>query len=105
LREDHATARHLYAIAPGLRRAESIADNSGRQYPQPSAANRQCDQFARDAIEFWVSTMADHVGASAAKLTPVCELIRAHVFAADCIHGDDTTVPALAKVKTRTGGF
>jgi Transposase IS66 family len=31
------------------------------------------------------------------------ELIKAHVFARERIHGDDTTVPVLAKVKTRTG--
>jgi hypothetical protein len=47
--------------------------------------------------------MADHVGASAATLMPLYELIKAHVFAAERIHGDDTTVPVLAKVKTRTG--
>ena len=50
-----------------------------------------------------VSTMADHVGACAAALTPLYELIKAQVFAAERIHGDDTTVPVLAKVKTRTG--
>jgi hypothetical protein len=47
--------------------------------------------------------MADHVGACAATLMPIYELIKAHVFAAERIHGDDTTVPVLAKVKTRTG--
>ena len=31
------------------------------------------------------------------------ELIKAHVFAAERLHGDDTTVPVLAKIKTRTG--
>jgi transposase len=46
--------------------------------------------------------MAD-VGACAAVLTPLYELIKAHVFAAERIHGDDTTVPVLARVKTRTG--
>jgi hypothetical protein len=34
---------------------------------------------------------------------PLCELIKAHVFAAERIHGDDTTVPVLAKGKCRTG--
>jgi transposase len=34
---------------------------------------------------------------------PLYELIKAHVFAAERIHGDDTTVPVLAKVKTRLG--
>jgi transposase len=47
--------------------------------------------------------MADHVGACAATLRPLYELIKTHVFAAERIHGDDTTVPVLAKVKTRTG--
>ncbi len=36
-------------------------------------------------------------------LLPLHELIKAHVFAAARIHGDDTTVPVLAKVKTRLG--
>jgi transposase len=34
---------------------------------------------------------------------PLNEVIRAHVFAAERIHADDTTVPVLAKTKTRTG--
>jgi transposase len=43
------------------------------------------------------------VGAAAATLMPLVEAIRTHVFAAERIHGDDTTVPVLAKGKTRTG--
>ena len=34
---------------------------------------------------------------------PLVETIRRHVFAAERIHADDTTVPVLAKGKTRTG--
>ena len=34
---------------------------------------------------------------------PLYELIKAHVFAAERIRGDDTTVPVHAKVKCRTG--
>jgi hypothetical protein len=49
------------------------------------------------------AAVADHVSACAATLRPLSELIKAHVFAAERIHGDDTTVPVLAKVKTRTG--
>ena len=40
---------------------------------------------------------------AAATLMPLVEAIRAHVFAAERIHADDTTVPVLAKGKTRTG--
>jgi transposase len=34
---------------------------------------------------------------------PLVEAIRAHVFAAERLHADDTTVPVLAKEKTRIG--
>jgi transposase len=50
-----------------------------------------------------VSTLADWVGAAAATLMPLVDVIRAHVLAAERIHADDTTVPVLAKGKTRTG--
>jgi transposase len=73
------------------------------KYANHQPLNRQSEQYAREGIELSVSTMADHVGACAAALMPLCELIKAHVFAGERIHGDDTTVPVLAKVKTRTG--
>jgi hypothetical protein len=47
--------------------------------------------------------LADWVGAAAATLMPLNEAIRTHVFAAERIHADDTTVPVLAKGKTCTG--
>lgn len=65
--------------------------------------NRQSAAYAREGIDLPVSTLADWVGACAATLTPIVELIRAHVFAAERIHADDTTVPVLAAGKTRTG--
>lgn len=40
-----------------------------------------------------------------AVLSPLTELIRRHVFAAERVHGDDTTVPLLAKGKTITARF
>ena len=36
-------------------------------------------------------------------LQPLYRLIEAHVLAAERLHGDDTTVPILAKGKTVTG--
>jgi transposase len=65
--------------------------------------NRQSVVYAREGIDLDVSTLADWVGAAAATLMPLVEVIRAHVFAAERIHADDTTVPVLAKGKTRTG--
>jgi transposase len=65
--------------------------------------NRQSAVYAREGVDLDVSTLADWVGAAAATLMPLVEAIRAHVFAAERIHADDTTVPVLAKGKTRTG--
>jgi transposase len=65
--------------------------------------NRQSAAYAREGIDLGVSTLADWVGACAATLMPLVETIRAHVFVAERIHADDTTVPVLAKGKTRTG--
>jgi transposase len=65
--------------------------------------NRQSASYAREGIDLDVSTLADWVGAAAATLMPLIEAIRTHVFAAERIHADDTTVPVLAKGKTRTG--
>jgi transposase len=65
--------------------------------------NRQSGVYAREGVDLDVSTLADWVGAAAATLMALVEIIRAHVFAAERIHADDTTVPVLAKGKTRTG--
>ena len=62
--------------------------------------NRQSETYAREGIDLPLSTLADHVGACAAVLAPLADLIRAHVMAADRIHGDDTPVALLAKGKT-----
>jgi transposase len=65
--------------------------------------HRQSATYAREGIELDVSTLADWVGASAATLMPLVSSIRTHVFAAERIHADDTTVPVWAKNKCRTG--
>ena len=65
--------------------------------------NRQSQSFAREGIELDTSTLADWVGACTASLAPLTELIRRHVLSGERLHGDDTTVPVLAKNKTVTG--
>ena len=64
---------------------------------------RQSTTYAREGIELDVSTLADWVGASAATLMPLVEAMRGHVFAAERLHADDTTVPVLDTGRTRTG--
>ncbi|MBF8257289.1 MAG: IS66 family transposase [Anaerolineales bacterium] len=65
--------------------------------------NRQSDGYRREGVDIDTSTLADWVGACAAVTMPLVELIRRHVLAAARIHGDDTTVPVLAKERTITG--
>src|SRR5919199_5779640 len=70
-------------------------------HPQP--LNRQAERYAREGVPLSLSTLADQVGAGCAVLEPLLRRIEAHVFAAERLHGDDTTVPVLAKGKTDTG--
>jgi hypothetical protein len=46
--------------------------------------------------------LADQVGAATFALMPLYRLIEAHVLAAERLHGDDTTVPVMAKGKIDT---
>ena len=93
----------FHAIARGFAGPSLLAMMLVEKYANHQPLNRQSEQYAREGITLSVSTMADHVGACAATLMPLHELIKAHVFAAERIHGDDTTVPVLAKDKCRTG--
>ena len=65
--------------------------------------NRQSARFKAEGIDLPVSTLADQVGHGTFALKPVFDLIEAHVLAAERLHGDDTTVPILAKGKCSTG--
>jgi len=93
----------FHPIARGYAGPSLLAMILIAKYANHQPLNRQCEQFDREGIEIPLTTMADHVGACAATLMPLYELIKAHVLAAARIHGDDTTVPVLAKIKTRTG--
>jgi transposase len=73
------------------------------KFAQHQPLNRQSERYRREGIDLSVSTLADQVGACTAVLTPLHGLIEAHVLAAERLHGDDTTVPILAKAKTITG--
>ena len=69
----------------------------------PSRAGAPGRAFAAEGIALDVSTLADWVGRACATLAPLQERIRAHVLGAKRLHGDDTTVPVLARKKTVTG--
>ncbi len=73
------------------------------KFGQHQPLNRQSERYAREGVELSLSTLADQVGACAAALRPLQALIEAHVLSAERLHGDDTTVPILAKGQTETG--
>ena len=73
------------------------------KYGQHQPLNRQAERYAKEGVPLSLSTLADQVGAGCAVLEPLLKRIEAHVFAAGRLHGDDTTVPILAKGKTDTG--
>jgi transposase len=72
------------------------------KYGQHQPLNRQAERYAREGVPLSLSTLADQVGACCTVLQPIHERISAHVLAAERLHGDDTTVPVLAKGKTVT---
>jgi transposase len=72
------------------------------KYGQHQPLNRQAGRYAREGVELSLSTLADQVGAVTAALAPLHALLKAHVMAAERLHGDDTPVPLLAKGKTET---
>jgi len=92
-----------HPIARGRAGPKLLAHILFAKYGLHLPLNRQSDVYHREGIDLDVSTLADWVGATAATLMPLVEVIRDHVFAAERIHADDTTVPVLAKGKTRTG--
>ena len=73
------------------------------KFGQHQPLNRQSERYRREGIDLSVSTLADQVGACTTVLQPLHALIERHVLAAERLHGDDTTVPILAKGKTVTG--
>ena len=93
----------FHPIARGRAGPELLATILEAKFGQHLPLNRQSETFACEGIEIDTSTMADWIGACTATLSPLVALIQAHVLTAERVHGDDTTVPVLAKGKTTTG--
>ena len=93
----------FHPIARGRAGPNLLAMILEAKFGQHLPLNRQSDAYALQGIDLSVSTIADWVGACTANLAPLMALIDAHVLAAARLHGDDTTVPVLARGKTITG--
>ena len=71
-----------------------------QKYGLHQPLNSQRDRLESEGISLSLSTLADQIGAVSVAARPLFLLIEAHVLAAERLHGDDTTVPRLAKYKT-----
>ncbi|WP_431285014.1 IS66 family transposase [Humitalea sp. 24SJ18S-53] len=92
----------FHPIARGRAGPNLLAMIMEAKFGQHLPLNRQSEVYGREGIELSVSTLADWVGTCTAMLAPLVTLIDAHVLAAGRLHGDDTTVPLLAKGRTVT---
>ena len=72
------------------------------KYGQHQPLNRQAERFTREGVDLSLSTLADLIGHACVALTPIHALIERHVLAGTRVHGDDTTVPLLARGGTKT---
>jgi transposase len=93
----------FHVIARGWAGPSLLAMILFEKFGQHQPLNRQAERYAKEGVALSLSTLADQVGACCAVLAPLLKRIEAHVFAAERLHGDDTTVPVLAKGKTDTG--
>ena len=73
------------------------------KFGQHQPLNRQAERYAKEGVPISLSTLADQMGAICTVVEPILRRIEAHVFAAERLHGDDTTVPVLARGKTDIG--
>src|ERR1700676_2168283 len=93
----------FHVIARGWAGPSLLAMILFEKYGQHQPLNRQAERYAKEGVPLSLSTLADQVGACCAVLAPLLRRLEGHVFAAERLHGDDTTVPVLAKGKTDTG--
>ncbi|WP_367715683.1 IS66 family transposase [Nitratireductor sp. GISD-1A_MAKvit] len=87
----------FHAIPRGWAGPSLIAMIVFEKYGQHQPLNRQAERFAREGVELSLSTLADLIGHAAVALEPIHALIENHVRTAHRLHGDDTTVPLLAR--------
>ena len=97
------TPAPFHAIPRGWAGPTLLAMILFEKFGQHQPLNRQAERYAREGVDLSLSTLADQVGACTAVLMPLFKRLEAHVLAATRLHGDDTTVPVLAKGKTDIG--
>ena len=92
----------FHAIPRGWAGPQLIAMVAFDKFGQHQPLNRQAERIAREGIDLSLSTLADLIGHACVALAPIHALIERHVLDAGRLHGDDTTVPLLARGGTKT---
>ncbi|MBO6899623.1 MAG: IS66 family transposase [Shimia sp.] len=92
----------FHAIPRGWAGPSLIAMIAFDKYGQHQPLNRQSERIAREGIDLSLSTLADLIGHACVALAPIHALIERHVLDGGRLHGDDTTVPLLARGGTKT---
>src|SRR3954447_16900400 len=104
LREDQPGAGALSCNPARLGRPQPVGDDPVREVRAASAVEPPSPTLCPGGSAAQPVNLGRHqVGACVAVLAPLLRRVEGHVFAAERLHGDDTTVPVLAKGKTITG--
>jgi transposase len=90
----------FHVIARGWAGPSLLAIIVFEKFGQHQPLNRLAERYAREGVPLSLSTLADQVGACVHVLRPIYDRLQAHVMGAERVHGDDTTLPVLAKGKT-----
>src|SRR5450631_1576455 len=93
----------FHVIARGWAGPSLLAMIVFEKFGQHQPLNRQAERYPLEGVPIALSTMADAVGACTAAVMPLFRRLEAHALAAERLHGDDTTVPVMARGKTDTG--
>src|ERR1700716_966924 len=93
----------FHVIARGWAGPSLLAMVLLEKFGQHQPLNRQAERYAKEGVPLSLSTLADQVAGCTAALAPLFKRLEAYVLSAERLHGDDTTVPVLAKGKTDTG--
>ena len=93
----------FHVIARGWAGPSLLAMVLFEKFGQHQPLNRQAERYAKEGVPIGLSTLADQVGGCTVVLMPLFQRLEAYVLSAERLHGDDTTVPVLAKGKTSTG--
>lgn len=93
----------FHVIARGWAGPSLLAMVLFEKFGQHQPLNRQAERYGKEGVPISLSTLADQVGGCTVAMTPLFRRLEAHVLSAERLHGDDTTVPVLAKGKTDTG--